>query len=287
TFVVPHGDDAWPREAWGYPLGKHVALLRRQWREGGRKIDQKHLEALKELDFAWDVSQYKWDRFVLPALRRYYELNGNTDVPITYRIPKGSLEWPDNLWGQLLGQKVSNIRNKGQYRRQVIWDQDELERLKFCFESVSDRDWRDKVMPALRTFRQEFGHCNVNNDFTVPPLFPWPEAAWGMRLGYTVKNIRAGNVGVNQDKAPLEELGFVWENSESEWSERFMPALEAFYRTKGHCRVPKSFVVPSDESWPTPSWGLKLGNFVSGIRSKGNYSAQVSRDKARLVALGF
>ncbi|KAJ8575430.1 hypothetical protein ON010_g3780 [Phytophthora cinnamomi] len=287
-FVVPHGDDAYPEAAWGYPLGKHAEWLRKQWREEGRKIDQKQREELDEMEFAWDWSQYKWDRFVLPALRRFYELNGHTDVPTGFGIPKGSSEWPEHLWGQHLPNLVRNIRNKGYFANQVKAHQDELKRLKFCYDStLYDRNWREKVMPALRTFHREFGHCNVSQAFTVPLHLPWPKAAWGMRLGITVRKIRCGEIGANRDKRELEELGFVWNFIESEWSERIMPALEAFRLLKGHCRVPSSFVVPSDENWPTPSWDLRLGNVVDKIRGRGSYSAQVSRDKTRLEELGF
>ncbi|KAE8910216.1 hypothetical protein PF003_g5934 [Phytophthora fragariae] len=96
---------AWPEAAWEYPLGKHGVWLRKQWREGGHRIDQQQLEELEEMEFAWDWSQYKWDRFVLPAMRRFYDLNGHTDVIRDFRIPKGSPEWPEHLWGQRLGVK--------------------------------------------------------------------------------------------------------------------------------------------------------------------------------------
>ncbi|KAE9041062.1 hypothetical protein PR003_g12488 [Phytophthora rubi] len=91
-FVVPHGDEAWPRAAWGYPLSKHAAWLRKQWREGGDRIDPTQRKELDEMPFAWDNSQYRWDRFILPALRRFYELNGHTDVPAAFRIPLASAE---------------------------------------------------------------------------------------------------------------------------------------------------------------------------------------------------
>ncbi|KAE9332111.1 hypothetical protein PR003_g14671 [Phytophthora rubi] len=287
-FVVPHGDDAWPEAAWGYPLGKHAEWLRKQWREGGHRMVPKQREELEEMEFAWDRNQYKWDRFVLPALRKFYDFNGHTDVLKDFRIPKGSPEWPDHLWGQRLGIKVGNIRSRGDFAKQVRVDEDELKRLNFCHDStLYDRDWREKVVPALRAFHKEFGHCNVSATFTVPSQFPWPAAAWGMRLGKTVLQIRCGNTGANQDKRELEELSFVWDHSESEWSDRILPALETFHRLNGHCRVPQSFEVPSDESWSTLSWGLKLGNIVSSIRSRDSYSTQVMRDTARLEELGF
>ncbi|KAE8981097.1 hypothetical protein PR001_g24101 [Phytophthora rubi] len=289
AFVVPRGDEAWPRAAWGYPLGKYAAWLRKRWRDGGNfGLDPTQRKELDEMPFAWDWSQYKWDRFVLPALRRFYELNGHTDVAGEFRVPWASSEWPEHLWGQLLGRKVFNIRYRGDFTKQVEADKDELERIKFCHDStLDDRNWREKVLPALRVFRQEFGHCNVSSAFRVPSHLPWPEAAWEMRLGEIVQEIRGGSVGGNQHKQELEELGFVWDFFEHEWTKRIRPALETFQRLKGHCRVPIPFVVPSDENWPIESWGLRIGSVVSGIRSQGSYSTQVSRDKTRLEELGF
>ncbi|KAE9148846.1 hypothetical protein PF006_g6615 [Phytophthora fragariae] len=288
AFVVPHGDEAWPRVAWGYPLGKHAMWLRKKWREGGDRIDPTQRKELDEMPFAWDPIQYKWDRFVLPALRRFYELNGHTDVAREFVIPKTSAEWPEHLWGQRLGFKVMNIRKRGDFAKQVEADKDELERVHFCHDStLYERNWREKVIPALRVFRQEFGHCNVSSGFTVPSHLPWPEAAWEMNLGYIVQMTRGGSISGNQHKRELEELGFVWDFYEFEWSERIMPALEIFHRLEGHCRVPNSFVVPSDDNWLKVSWDLKLGNVISGIRSKGCYSTQISRDKTRLEELGF
>jgi hypothetical protein len=289
AFTVPYGDAAWPRAAWGYPLGKHAAWLRKQWRErGGETIDPTQLKELNEMQFAWDWSQYKWDHIVLPALRRYFELNDHTDVPNDFVIPEGDPQWPERLWGLILGRRVNNIRSRGDFFQQVEADANELERLAFCHDStVSDRDWREKVLPALKVFRQQFKHCAVSRPFTVPASPPWPEAAWNMRLGGTVQAIRSGYLGAGQYQRELEELGFVWDFFESEWSERILPALEVFRQLNGHCRVPKAFVVPSDEKWPEQSRGLKLGNTVNQIRTKGTYAAQVARDKSRLLEVGF
>jgi len=216
------------------------------------------------------------------------EPNDHTDVPSNFVIPKGDRQWPERLWGLLLGRRVNSIRSRGDFSQQVEADANELERLAFCHDStVSDRDWREKVLPALKVFRQQFGHCAVSRPFTVPASPPWPEAAWNMRLGGTVQSIRSGNLGAGQYQRELEELGFVWDHYEWEWSERILPALSMFHRVNGHCRVPSSFVVPSKEPWPRRSWGLKLGYVVSNIRSADAYSAQVTRDKPQLEALGF
>jgi hypothetical protein len=56
---------------------------------------------------------------------------------------------------------------------------------------------------------------------------------------------------------------------EWEWSKRILPALAVFHQVNGHCRVPRSFVVPSIGVWPKQTWGLKLGSVVSTIRRAG------------------
>jgi hypothetical protein len=287
-FVVPSGDDAWPEAAWGYALGKHAAWLRKQWREGRQEIKPEQLKELEEMQFAWDRSQYKWDHFILPALRRFYELNRHTDVLQEFRVPKGDSKWPDRLWGQKLGVQVSSIRSQGHFAKQVRAEAEELERIKFCHDStIYDRDWREKLIPALEVFQQEFGNCNVGLNFRVPSSSPWPRAAWKMHLGNAVSAIRCGQLGVGRDHRELDELGFVWNDSEHEWSERILPALKAYREIEDHCRVPIGFVVPSRKPWPEQAWGLRLGGSVSRIRIVNAYSAQVSRDSSQLEALEF
>jgi hypothetical protein len=186
--------------------------LRKQWREGRKEINPEQLVELEEMQFAWEWSQYKWDRFIMHALRRFYELNGHTDVPQEFRVPKGDPRWPDRLWGQKLGLKVANIRSQGQFAKQVRADAEELERIKFCHDStIYDRDWREKLIPALEVFQQEFGNCNVGLNFRVPSSSPWPRAAWNMHLGNAVSALRCGQLGVGWDHRELHE---VWEHFE-------------------------------------------------------------------------
>ncbi|OWY94555.1 hypothetical protein PHMEG_00035679 [Phytophthora megakarya] len=244
-----------------------------------------------------------------------------------FRVPTGDLEWPEHLWGYRLGIKATELRSLGLFATQVARDSQELKRLDFCFESsIHDRNWNEKFVPALKVFRQEFGHCNVSCSFVVPSNPPWPKRAWGMRFGATVHLIRLRQQSLIHDTTELDELGFVWDYSQNgmiasclrwkhfielmiavgyqylslyhlmtlgqnsvgtEWTERIMPSLETFYQVNDHCRVPISFVVPSGETWRKHSWGMKLGKIVNSIRSKGSYDVQVSRDKLRLEEMGF
>ncbi|KAK1933699.1 hypothetical protein P3T76_011913 [Phytophthora citrophthora] len=47
------------------------------------------------------ISPCAW-HLVKPALKRYFELNGHTDIPYPFRIDHGDEKWPDKLWDSLL-----------------------------------------------------------------------------------------------------------------------------------------------------------------------------------------
>ncbi|KAG2801179.1 hypothetical protein JG687_00002867 [Phytophthora cactorum] len=290
SFVVPTDDDRWAEETRGYPLGKHAEWLRRRWR-ARKELPKFTVEDLKELDFAFDWSQYKWNHFVKPALRRYYELNEHTDVPQLFRIEHGDAEWPEKLWGYFLGPRVFNIRHRGDFKVQIEEDAQEMAEINFCYDSTTyDRDWRERVLPSLQVFRQEFGHCDVHRSFKVPDCPPWPKGAAGILLGVTVNNIRSKGYFAEQvarDDAELKTVEFVWDHSFTEWNDRIFPALETFKRKKGHCHVMKYFVVPSTEPWPEKSHGLKLGTVINNIRSYSNYFDRTARNVDRLASVGF
>ena len=62
-------------------------------------------------------------------------------------------------------------------------------------------------------FRSVRGDLEVPTAFVVPSEAPWPEEAWGMKLGYRVNNIRHRGDFVREDperRAELDALGFRW-----------------------------------------------------------------------------
>ncbi|KAL4159605.1 hypothetical protein PRNP1_000182 [Phytophthora ramorum] len=286
-FCVPDQDEAWPEAAWGYPLGQHAQWLRKQWRRG--KMNLKQQKELDEMSFAWDTLRYRWDHFVLPALRRFYELNGHTEVPDDFIIPKGDPEWPDHLWGQLLGKKVTNIRCRGDFAKQVTRDMRELENIDFVWD-FSEVEWSERILPSLEVFHRENSHCRVPKGFVVPSNDRWPKQSWGLKLGTVVGGIRSHGTyrtQVSRDRSQLDAISFVWDVFEVEWSERILPALKVFFRVHGHLRVPASFVVPSDAAWPEEVHGLKVGYAVNNIRGRGSYFDQAARSIDELEAIEF
>jgi hypothetical protein len=146
------------------------------------------------------------------------------------------------------------------------------------------------ILPALEVFTSEHGHCDVPQAFVVPSKAPWPQEAWGRKLGTFVDSMRSKGhyaAQIERDAARLEAINFVWTSDEYHWTSRILPSLEVFYRLEGHSNMARGFVVPSSSPWPESAWGLKLGRVVDGIRQKGTYANFVGRDAERLMEVGF
>jgi hypothetical protein len=131
--------------------------------------------------------------------------------------------------------------------------------------------WQWRVVDLLRTYKEVNGHLVVPHLFVVPAEEPWPKETCGIKLGQTVRNIRARKnyyiKGRPDRLKQLEDLGFVW----SEWGRRWdltLESLRTFKHVHGHIRVPVAFVVPhgTDSPWAESCWGISLGISVQEIR---------------------
>ncbi|KAE8984476.1 hypothetical protein PR002_g22932 [Phytophthora rubi] len=289
SFVVPSGDARWPRVAWGYALGHAVRYLR--LKAGKHKISPRMDTELKEINFAQSTLQFQWDEIIMPALRHFYQVHGHTDVPCTFVVPDGDDAWPRLSWNWPLGVTVHRIRIDNAYARQVTESKEELKEMKICYEmTMPEREWNEKILPALKIFHQLHHHCLVGRSFKVPHAAPWPEEAWDLRLGTIVNGIRTGSNYVElaaRDKDILNEIGFAWDHDVSIWNERIIPALQTYVAEFKTCRMSKSFVVPACEPWPKSAWNMALGTQVYNMKYRGCYFSCIGRDIDRLKVLGF
>jgi hypothetical protein len=297
-FVVPEEEEeaeSWPRAARGYKLGLAVAKLRKQVQQQRQREQQlkdkkkqanspssaalpplpkEQVDALNALGFVWRVRDTKWYQFFLPGLRRYKELHGNADVPLAFTIPSHEEDprWPKALEGYMLGRHVYMVRS-GKYATQVRDSKQELGELGFSFRLL-DKAWEESIFPALQAFAQQYGHCDVWQDFVVPSADPWPEDSWGLKLGDTVKNIRRGAYDAHAQAArkELDALGFVWNarhRVEKTVRSVVIPALTTHQRLHGnHALVTMDFVVPErDPNWPVLTRGFRLGQWTARVRA--------------------
>ena len=96
-----------------------------------------------------------------------------------------------------------------------------------------------------------------------------------MRLGFTVDNIRSKDTYLKGEDAAerrawLDEMGFVWDDLERRWEEA-RSALATYKEVHGDLEVPQDFEVPSSAPWAEETRGMRLGETVSHIRSRGDY----------------
>ncbi|KAF1335888.1 hypothetical protein FI667_g609, partial [Globisporangium splendens] len=285
-FVVPENDERWPKASWGFKLGAHVNQLR----VNRSTLPEYQLDALNEISFPWCVMDDMWDNQFLPALSIFRDLHGHVNVPQRFIVPSESKEWPHNLSGFRLGRAVSRVRSAdGFCASQVKRSTQELEALGFSYNS-NEPKWNEKILPSLQTFYAVYDHCNVDQYFVVPSHAPWPEQAWGLKLGFIVRNIRQrGDFFelVGRDMEQLEQLGFVWNAAEAKWRQRILPSLRTFVAVYSHSNIDRNFVVPSEPPWPVKAWGTKLGKVATDVHTQFQYADYIEIERSQLEALGF
>lgn len=119
-FVVPEGDETWPKGLWGYPLGEKCTAVRKK--ELYVKGKARRKEQLEDIGFRWTGNgELGWLK-VVHAAAIYSRLNSRVlDVPSNFVVPKPTEEeeldwpWPEHLWGFRLGQRLKDVRVKGAY----------------------------------------------------------------------------------------------------------------------------------------------------------------------------
>jgi len=268
-------------------LGSRVATLRRSRVAG--KVPAEDVAELDALGFVWDAAAWRW-WCVRQSLRAYRELHGDLQVPRPFVVPSEA-PWPEAAWGLGLGRKVDVIRGGGgggSLVKDYPERRAELDALGFVWDDRQQRRW-EEARAALLAYQQVRGDLQVPASFVVPSAAPWPEGAWGFKLGHRVSKIRHDAhfvKGHPERRAELDAMGFVWAESERRWEE-VHAALLAYQELHGDLEVPKNFAVPSEAPWPEAVWGMKLGERVNSIRNAEHYVKDRPERRAELDALGF
>ncbi|KAE9222273.1 hypothetical protein PF005_g6750 [Phytophthora fragariae] len=148
---------------------------------------------------------------------------------------------------------------------------------------VADEHWRtsaweQKILAALRTYKQLNGHLLVPRPFVVPSGDArWPVVTWGYKLGIAGNNLRMRSKSKARESTEMEEelerLDFVYDFYQFKWDRIVLPALREFYRVHGHTDVPHDFIVPiGDEAWP------KLPGHCVGVYAKSGEECEDESD---------
>ena len=110
-----------------------------------------------------------------------------------------------------LGYRVDQIRNQEHYVKHHPERRAELDAMGFVWDDL-ERRW-EEARVALLAYKEVHGDLEVTRAFVVPSEAPWPEEAWGMKLGRRVSMIRYEENHVKdrpERRAELDALGFRW-----------------------------------------------------------------------------
>jgi len=147
---------------------------------------------------------------LLAGLGAYGENFGHVRVPQKFVVPDAD-GWPEEARGLKLGMQVNVLRQ--QKKRDTLPQDDvaQLEALGFVW-NLFDWKWQC-VLQSLQAYQEAHGDLEVPQPFVVPSEAPWPEDAWGLKLGSRVDNIRRRGDFVRENperRAELDGLGFAW-----------------------------------------------------------------------------
>jgi Helicase associated domain len=207
---------------------------------------------LDSLGFIWNRHDTRWDT-MFAALKEYREAHGHCEVPARWEENPQLAQWVSS-------QRMLHITGKLPLGRKA-----RLDALGFVW-NPQDSTW-SPMLAELTRYKERFGDCNVPKRWSENPV-----------LGIWVSTQRARNkeeqISADQ-KALLDELGFVWDIKDVAWETKFAE-LKRYRDHFRDCNVPHEFAA-----------NLQLGKWVSNQRTRQKVSKLSPSRKARLDELGF
>ena len=204
-----------------------------------------------------------WD-YMYAEAKKYYEQNGNLEVPKRYKTENGySLgNWlltqrrvyAGTVNGILTGERIEKLNEIG-----MIW------------ESHRDISWQ-KHFDAAKEYFEKYGNLNV------PALYVTES---GLKLGAWIANLRTAKKNDFDSKyltpqriETLNKIGMIWEIADFIW-QRYYGACLVYYGFNGNLDVPCRYVTND---------GIRLGSWLDNIR-KANKRGDIKLSAEQVSAL--
>jgi hypothetical protein len=220
-FKIPACDPRWPKNTWLFKLGIYASSVRSR----AHVLSPERRAELNSLGFVWNCGRGASWSLKLLAFQQYLDLHGHLQIPVKFKVPPGSPDWPQETWGFNLGKCVDNIRSGAD---EITFEQSrQIDALGFVWK-IHDLSW-DIRMSALETYKNIYGDLLVPARFTIPTgNADWPKATWGMKLGSAVCHMRSVAHKMRRKRwEALEKIGFSWRSRRQMENHATIPPVES------------------------------------------------------------
>lgn len=206
---------------------------------------------------------------------RYYESNGNLEVPFNYKTPEG---YSLGTWIFTQRQVYGNKRNGTLTPDQIK----KLEAIGMVWDNKTDTVWNNRYKAAKRYFEK-------HGDLMVPASYITED---GIKLGVWISNLRAyrKNCAHKNTLTPerikkLDDIGMVWDGLDYLWYRNFSAAAR-YYREHGNLNVPSKYV--DDNGIKLSVWLITLREAYRKIKRGEKSSVNLTENKiAELESIGM
>lgn len=192
-----------------------------------------------------------WE-YMFGEAKRYYEKNGNLEVPKKYKTEQGY-----SLGSWLTTQrKVRRGEQFGILGRERI---EKLDSIGMRWESYKDLSWK-RYYTAAKKYYAEHGNLKVPVSYIINGLYL---GSWISNLRTYRKNGGQSSFISEERMKALNDIGMIWDVSDTLW-ERNYKAAKVYYKQYGNLDVPLTYVAKG---------GTKLGIWLNNIR--GIYNGKI------------
>ena len=181
----------------------------------------------------------KWEAYYMEA-KKYYSINGDLDIPITYTTDKGASlgKWLRTQKRIRAGLIKGNLSVERQHLLESIgieWYEDSyaelVTRSSFVFDNY------DLALKYLKEYGNRYGHMCIKSNYMTD----------GFRLGKWVWAARLSRYSQARTFSPeqlkeLDSIGFPWDYYDSLW-EGYYRYARHYYDENGHIRFPRETVI--------------------------------------------
>ena len=239
-YRTEHGDLLVPvryRDKNDFALGEWIVYNRQRYQGGSLSDDR--IERLESLGMVWDTGSILWEKNYAAAVQYHLE-HDDLEIPVKYVTPDGM------ALGVWLGSQRAAYKEGTLTAAQI----EKLEALGVDWANRNDRKWQTAYEAAVKYYS---AHGNID----VPTEYIDEDGIllgkWVSRQRYAWQNPERSSARVTPErKALLDELGMIWEKTDS-WQHRYELAA-AYKKEHGSLAVPAQYRTED---------GIWLGSWLS------------------------